>query len=201
MGDTERQTRVTITEQPSFVAQRSWHPWGDGYLVPDHFSARVEGDWLPGVIELAIVANVRGVRCTRVSVRAREGQTIGSRELRDVPLKECVRMATATIARRGEKGRVFSIDLGSDDDPAVALTLASRRPHRRVEDEWLREAASIYTNAEALGEPPTKAVQEQHSRRPFEYKTAARWVELARRRTDSATGKTFLPPVKRTKER
>ncbi len=197
-GDTERETRVTITGQPSFLSAKSWHAWGDGYLLPDHFSARVDGDWLPGYVHLEIAVDGRGVRCASVRLEARQGEAITARALRDVPLKECVRLATATIARRGHthaEGGTFRIELASPDDPAEPLTLASKRPHRRVKDEWLREAARIYLAAKAVEEPPTRAVEQQHSQCPITYKTAARWVELARRRIDPNTGKQFLTPA------
>lgn len=195
--DTDRETHVTITEQPSFTDVKSWHPWGDEYLLPDHFSARVEGDWLPGHIHIDVAVGERGVRCAAVRIEARDGEAITSRDLRDVPLKECLRLATAVMSKRGHAGRadgVYRIDLRSPDDPSVPLTLASRRPHRRIADDWLREVADLYTRAEAVGEPPTRAVEWKHSQRPIAYKTAARWVEMARRRIDPLTGRMFLAP-------
>jgi hypothetical protein len=192
---TDRETRVTITEQPSFVDVRSWHPWGDEYLLPDHFSARLEGDWLPGHVHVDVAVGTSGVRCVAVRIEARRGEVITSHNLRAVPLKECLRLAAATMAKRGRAAGVdgvYRIEIGSPADPSVPLTLASRRPHRGVADEWLREVSDIYMRAEAVGEPPTRAVELEHSQAPIAYKTAARWVELARQRRDPQTDEPFL---------
>jgi hypothetical protein len=156
--------------------------------LPSRFTTVIEGDWLPYRVELDLAATPGDVTCLAVRLEAREdGDPVTARGVRDVPLGECIRLATASSRRvvREEDGQLV-IELAGPLGEMEEFDLGSR-PQRRVDKARLREAADIYVDAK---ENPTKAVRERHSQGPISYSTAARWVMEARRLG-------FLPPAKR----
>lgn len=181
-----RRSRVSTSYDGAVQWRLDWHP---GFAIPDRFSAVIDADWLPYRVEVDLAANGGDVHCVAMTLQAHDGgEPVTSRGLRDVPLGECIRLATAAALRPMERnaGEV-KIKLGGPSDMTEPMVLASRRPRRRISDDWLHEAAAIY---EAAEENPTQAVEQQHSQAPISYSTASRWVEEARRRG-------FLPPTTR----
>jgi hypothetical protein len=171
--------------------------WRPGFAIPARFTTTIDGDWLPYRVELDLAVNDDEVSCSAVKLEAREdGEPVTARGMRGIPLGECIRLATASALRptRHEAGQVVVDLLGpraERRDNMAEQELASRGPQRRMSEDWLREAAEIYSSAE---EKPTQAVERLHSQAPISYSTAARWVMQARQRG-------FLPPTKRGRGR
>lgn len=173
---TERHSRISTSFDSAKV--KAWLKWGPGFVLPDRFSAKIDGDWLPCRVELELAASDRGVHCVALRLESRDaGEPVTASGLRGVPLGECIRLATAAMLRPAEhKPDELRIQLGPHD-LAETTDLASRRPQRRIPRDWLQEAADIYLSAP---EHPTQAVERQHSQAPITYSTARRWVAEAR---------------------
>lgn len=178
------------------VGSESWRTdWRPGYAIQERFTASIEADWLPYRVELDLAVNERDVSCAGLRLEAPEGGEITARPLRDVPLGECIRLATMAAMRPvAERPGELVIQLGGPStgfDASDAATLAARGPQRRVTDSTLREVADIYQRAERN---PTQAVQHEHTEGPISHSTAARWVMEARKRG-------YLPPAQRKGKR
>jgi hypothetical protein len=165
-------------------------PWRDGYMLPDPFSAKFDGDWLPGTVELELAVGDGDVHCTTIAVHARQGEPLTARGLRDIPLGAFIRMATAITLVPRETTADGRTIINMTPPKYAPLEVSAPRPQRRLSDECLREVATIYKAALATKEPPTRAVEQRHSQGPISYKTAARWVEETRKAG-------FLPAVEK----
>jgi hypothetical protein len=75
--------------------------------------------------------------------------------------------------------------------------VAQRKPHTVLDDDYLRELAKVYREAESSGRP-TVAVRQRWG---LSRDTAPKHVAQARARTDPQTGKPFLPPAAPRKRR
>ena len=181
-----RRSRVSTSYDGAVQWRFDWRP---GFAIPDRFTAAIAGDWLPCRVQLDLAVNGSELHCVALSLESPEdGAPVTARGLREVPLGECIRLAAAAaLCPMERKPGEVKIKLGGPSDMTEPMELASRRPQRRISDDWLREAASIY---QAATENPTQAVERQHSQAPISYSTASRWVEEARRRG-------FLPPTTR----
>lgn len=187
-NDEKRSASVSI----GYVGDAAWlTDWQPGYALPSRFSAAIDADWLAYPVELELVAAESKVRCVGLTLNARDGgKDVAARDMRKVPLGECIRLATTAALRPIERtGNALTIQLMGPTDATEASKLASRGPQRRVTDKTLRETADIYLHAE---HKPTDAVHRLHSEKPISYSTAARWVMKARERG-------FIPPTKEKK--
>lgn len=158
-----------------------WENWRGSHAIASRFAATFEGEWLPGSVQLELETHDGRVGCVGITVTARDGSPITARALRAIPLDSFMRMATHCLLSPVEataEGRV--INRTRPKAPPRALAYPERK--RRVTDDYLREVAAIYTAAQASEQPPTRAVETEHSQAPISYKTAARWVHLARER-------------------
>jgi hypothetical protein len=193
----ERSASVSI----DYRADVAWlTDWQDGYALPSHFNAEISADWLDYAVTLELsvsestrVSGVRvdrKVRCVGLALRARDGgEAVTAKRMRNVPLGECVRLATAAALRPVERSEdSLTIQLMG---PPGATEVASRSPQRRVTLATLEEVRDIYLQAE---HKPTDAVLRQHSERPGSYSTAARWVMKARQRG-------LIPPTSKENRR
>jgi hypothetical protein len=185
--------RVDLTTDFSGSASR-FVPWRDGYMLPDPFSAKFEGDWLPGTVELELSVGDGEVHCSAITVRTRDGGPLTARGLRDIPLGAFVRMATAITLVPRETTADGQTIINMTPPKYAPLEISAPRPQRRLSGECLREVATIYREAVAIEEPPTRAVEQRHSQGPISYKTAARWVEETRKAG-------FLPTVEKRQHR
>lgn len=173
--------------------------WRPGYALPSKFTATVDGEDLPYLVELDLVASDEEVHCTAVRFVAREdGEPITARRLRDTRLGECVHSALASALRPViEKPGSIVIPLaGGLVDVTKEFEIGRPDAARRkwvLTPEHLREVARVYLEAE--GKKPTETVQNNPRWAPQTHSTAARWVHEARRRDDPATGRKFLAPV------
>jgi hypothetical protein len=150
---------------------------------------------LPYVVELELaVEEGSDPVCQALRLVARDGgEPVSARRVREIPLAECMQIATTTAmfpVERDSAGRVTSVRVApgkNESELAEAWKLASGRPRPvSSSDEHLRKVAAVYMKA---SEKPTRAVQDAFG--PVSHSTAARWVGQARRRG-------FLPPAERT---
>lgn len=187
MPDEDRSAQVKIEHG----GNTPWLPdWRSGYALPSRFSASIDAEWLAYRVELELEAGAEStIRCVGLTLSARDGgKAVTAREMRTVPLGECIQLATSAALRPAERTEDALTIHFRPTDATAAWQAASRGPQRRVTDELLQEVADIYLAAE---HKPTNAVRWQHSRRPS-YSTAARWVMEARKRG-------LIPPTKETK--
>lgn len=160
-----------------FVAKHRpgpWVPWRTDRRLPREWTSRLDADHLPFTVELDLRTDAHGPACVAVRMQTKPGGplTVGARDLRAVPLAECVAVAIADAA---------------DSDFAGSLAAArSIRPRAaNTGDAHLRRVADVYLNA---SERPARAVEAAFA--PVSYSTATRWIGEARRRG-------FLPPVRK----
>jgi hypothetical protein len=162
-------------------------PWRPGYGLPRRWKTRLEREGLPYLVELEFAAGDDGPQCRSIRLDARaNGVPIGARDIRKVPIGECVQLAIASAAMREERhpGEIVYQFGGGHPNITEQVTLA-RPVDERTKDAHLREVADIYQSHADTGKP-TQAVQDAFNR---PYSTAARWVMQARQRG-------FLPPTK-----
>lgn len=170
----ERRSRITTKLDAAAPWRFDWRP---GFALPGRFSATIDADWLRYRVQLDLAVSDNAVDCVALRLESRaDTEPITSRSLREIPLAECVRLATdAALVPMERKDGEITVQLG----PSEPMELPSRRPQRRIPAAWLQEAADIYLSAD---EHPTQAVEQLHSQAPISYSTARRWVEEARRR-------------------
>jgi hypothetical protein len=166
------------------------HPvhWRPGYGLPSRWKTTLDRDDLPYLVELEFTAGDNGPSCHAIRFAAHDsGSPIGARDIRKVPIGECIQLAIASAAIREERrpGEI-AYQLGGGDADMTAQTRMARPRDKRTSDEHLHKVAEIYRHA---GEKPTQAVQDEWSW-PISYPTAARWVTQARQRG-------FLSPTTR----
>lgn len=156
--------------------------WRPGYGLPMRFRSVIDAEELPFTVELEIETTAGNLVCQRIAfVTKPEGNPVSAREIRAVPIAECIRLATAAAAAPMEEadGQV-KFSLGGLGDISDRVKLA-QAPDKRVSDSHLLEVARIYNSADSK---PTKYVHEfwEEHRWPVSYSTVARWVSAARKR-------------------
>jgi len=143
---------------------------------------------LPYLVELEFAVGGDGPQCRTIRVDARDdGPPIGAREIRKVPIGECIQLAIASAAMRVERqSDAISYQIGGGRPNVTEQVRLARPADKRTRDAHLRDVAETYRAHEETGKP-TQAVENVFG---CPYSTAARWVMQARARG-------FLPPTTR----
>jgi hypothetical protein len=167
-------------------------PWRAGLGLPQEWHSTINDDDLSYIVELELAVIDGTVRCQAMRLEARaDGKPISARDVRGIPVGECIEHAVAAASMRREEHPDGSIAY----HPAHYLHDPARwREARRVplglrpgSDDHLLKVAEVYKGSP---DRPTRAVEAWGH---CSYSTAARWVGLARRRG-------FLPPAQRSQK-
>ena len=162
--------------------------WRRDYGLPRSWRTTLEAEHLPFAVELDFVHSAEhGPSCRAIRMVARDdGEPISARRVRDVPVRECIRVAIGMAAipiTRHADGRIEFL-MGGQPEYARRFPEAYELARDTTSDEHLREVAEVY---KAAGEKPTQAVEKHFV---TSHSTAARWVGKTRQRG-------FLPPARR----
>ncbi len=145
---------------------------GDGLAVPSPVTITVTGE----PFDLVLAVELQGGRFVCRDLRVTQvdgGPPVTGEALRRIPVSEVIRTALEDTIVRGEQ-------IGPELWEAAPMGAPRRDIARHgPTDEALKHVAAIYRFTHALGESPTKGVQE---RLGLPRSTAARWVALARER-------------------
>ena len=187
-GDIEQERGVRREWRVSTEHRGPPVPWRPGYGLPRRWKTKLDSEGLPFSVELEFAAGADGPRCRVIQLEARDdGAPIGARDIRRVPIGECIQLAIASAAMREERRPgVISYQFGGGHPNVTEQVKLARPVDERTKDAHMRKVADIYHAHEETGKP-TQAVQDEFS---CSYSTAARWVMQARQRG-------FLSPTKR----
>lgn len=154
---------------------------GEGLMAPGEYGITLDGEDIPYVIELDVALEAEKPVCKELRARQRPGgPPVTSETLRRIPVARILRDTLQDVAFRVTEtgpGEYRLEPVHEQED--VEATFAAARKREPLTENRLEKAALIYRDAEARGDPPTKAVAEaMHVSRS----TAARLVREARNR-------------------
>ncbi len=155
--------------------EASWNSYGrlgDGLAVPSPVTITVTGEPFDLVLEVELQAGRLVCRDLRVR-QVDGGPPVTGEALRRIPVSEVIRVALEDLIERAEEIAPQTWESAPIGPPPEHV--ARHGPT----DEALRHVAAIYRFTYALGESPTKGVQD---RLGLPRSTAGRWVALARER-------------------
>jgi hypothetical protein len=173
---------------------------GDSVLVP--FRAAVtDVDWRQVVAELVI--DLKDGKPVVLEVHLHAPESISAwpptrlgRLARDIYRDYLEQRAFPhTGSAHGEDGSLLGFRSQGVSSRRARELARERRAHTVLSDDYLREVAGVYLEAEPTGRP-TAAVRERWH---LESNTAPKHVAQARKRTDPTTGKPFLPAARSTR--
>ncbi len=159
--------KTTANRVPALVAP--------GLFAPPEFTARVSGEPPLDVDLLIRVADGRFV-CAELTARQQaNGPAVSAETLRRVPVATLVRESVRIVAMPAMVDEAQQVTTIEPVEQGDGKRLAAAGPT----DETLAFVAFTYQLAYALGDGPTRAVQEQLG---LPRSTAGRWIEKARKR-------------------
>lgn len=154
-------------------------PYGsEGLYLMTRYAVEVDDPESPVISEVHVEVIDGKPECIELRCWPRPGGApVSSEALRSVPLRRYLRQSTTLYSERVEfHGEVeLHSATGTGDEPLL-IRAAKQRPRQEMTDEFLREVAAVYSEAESK---PTAAVM---ARFPSSRATASRWVALARER-------------------
>lgn len=156
-------------------------PLEKGFAIPRQFRAFVDDPAMPYTFGFDVEPSATGEpRITELTIRPREGQAIGTENLRRLNISRYLQAArtAATLRARGP-GKLTRVRDEDIPDLYEIYRPVRGAPKPRLSDEALARAVEVYRQAVIAGDPPTQTVAKVLH---LERSTAGRWMVEARRR-------------------
>lgn len=192
---------------PGWPTTTLWKPTlerAGNVLLPQAFTAIIAADDESDVVFLCMIVEGREVKMSAVMSTYSDVPTGLDRVRRAAPIGDWKRLAVAGMARWlavadpddlhrnfnqnfpsdkyawwADAVRAWQAQLasGAEENATRAVETPVQRKRHRITREQLEVVAKIYRQADAMGAPPTRAVQEAYQ---TTHSTAAKWVARAR---------------------